>query len=76
MKTLAELSAILNENVVAAMNHDSVCYHLLIQTQAGKFYKSYWVEGQKMGITLIGTRSSGGKLGYSRMPKFINNCAK
>ena len=76
MKTLTELSAILHENVVAAMNHDKVCYHLLIQIQAGKFYKSYWVEGQKMGITLIGTKSSGGKLGYSRRPKIINNCEK
>ncbi len=72
MKTLSELSTLTGNNVVAAINHDQVCYHILIQS-AGGFYKSYYIEGQKMGITLTGTKSSGGQLPFKKRPKFINN---
>lgn len=72
MKTLSELSEITGYNVVEARFIGNGGYHLLVKI--GEGYKlSYYVEGQKMGISLRGTHSSRGMLCYKRKPKFSGN---
>ncbi|BEG98118.1 hypothetical protein [Bacteroides sedimenti] len=70
MKTIQELSSLTGYNVIAANKGDNKCYHLLIKGATG-YYLSYYVDGQKMGITLQGTPSSKGKKPYKREPKFL-----
>ena len=72
MRTLQELSAITCYNVIDAFFHDEKCYHLLIHTTLG-YYTSYYVEGQKVGITLIGACSSNSNLPCKTKPEFKSN---
>lgn len=65
MKNLSQLSKITKHNVVNAFFHEEKCYHLLVRDSNGLFWKSYYVDGQKIGISLF--------LPKKKKPLFLSN---
>ena len=75
MKNLTELSKMSGHNVIAANQFNEKGYHLLIDSSnvaEKNYYTATFFEGQKMGITLKGTPSSGYRKSFKKQPvKFL-----